>query len=87
MQRVWTVGHGMVVQAGVGMTGQGYLMVVVVAVYRRWRHLAFTALLLGVLVYVYSVLAFVFFRQLAVVDVDRGYVSWRCCPPTLPLTL
>lgn len=57
------------------------------AVYRRWRHLAFTALLLGVLVYVYSVLAFVFFRQLAVVDVDRGYVSWRCCPPTLPLTL
>jgi hypothetical protein len=44
------------------------------AVFRRVRQLAMTAVLLGVLVYCYSVLSFVFFRQLAVVPVDRGYV-------------
>jgi hypothetical protein len=52
------------------------------AVYRRWKHLALTALLLMVLVYVYAVLAFVFFRQLAVVEVDRGYVRDCVDPPS-----
>lgn len=64
------------------LCGTGLLSLVqdlVAAVYRRWRHLALTALLLLVLVYVYAVLAFVFFRHLAVVDVaDRGFV--RCAP-------
>ena len=55
------------------------------AVYRRWKHLALTALLLMVLVYVYAVLAFVFFRQLAVVEVDRGYVR-AMAPPRLSYT-
>jgi hypothetical protein len=50
---------------------------------RRWKHLALTALLLLVLVYVYAVLAFVFFRQLAVVEVDRGYVRDCVDPPRL----